>query len=99
MAINNQNQTIDFSVFTSDVEKKNVFRHLIKKQVEFGKFMANLYPNNNVYCNHAIMMNAVEKSNFLRFLSEILNGTMKFSQFSQIFVSVLEFLDDYYYFF
>ena len=60
--------------------------------------MANLYPN-KVYRDHAVMMDAVEKSNFPRFLSERLNGTMKFSQFSQIFVSVLEFLDDYYYFF
>ena len=31
-AINNQNQTIDFSVFTSDVEKENVIRHLIKNK-------------------------------------------------------------------
>ena len=53
--------------------------------------MANLYPNNNVYRDHAIMMDAVEESNFPRFLSE------RFSQFSQILVSVLEFLDDYFF--
>ena len=61
--------------------------------------MANLYPNNNVYRDHAIMMDAVEESNFPRFLSERLNGTMAFSQFSQILVSVLEFLDDYFFWF
>ena len=54
--------------------------------------MVNLYPN--VYRDHAIMMDVVEKSNFPRLLSERLNGTMTFSQFSQILVSILEFLDD-----
>ena len=43
--------------------------------------MGNLYPN-NVYRDHAVMMDAVEKSYFPRFLSERLNGTMTFSQFS-----------------
>ena len=61
--------------------------------------MSNLYPNNIVYHDHAIMMDAVEKSNFSRFLSEILNWTMVLSQFSQIFVTVLEFLDDYFFWF
>ena len=71
----------------------------MKKQVELGKFMVNLYPNNNVYCDHPIMMDVVEKFDFPRFLSERLNETMTFSQFLQIFVLVSEFSDDYFFWF
>lgn len=40
MAINSENHTVDFPVFSNEKEKENFVKYLIHKQLNLGKFMA-----------------------------------------------------------
>ena len=59
--------------------------------------MANLYPessilfpDSNILHDQDILMNAVEKSNIPKVLSDRLNGTITFGEFLQIFLSLMD---------
>ena len=45
--------------------------------------MANLYPDSNILHDHAILIEAVEKSNITKILANRLNGTMTADDFSK----------------
>ena len=52
--------------------------------------MCSIYSNSSILQDHTILMEALEKSNIPKILAEILNGTMTFVQFSQIFLEVMD---------
>ena len=83
MPINHENQTVDFFIVTNGTEKDIFVTHLLHKQLKLGKFMANLYPGSNILHDHAILIDAVEKSNITKILANRLNGTMTVDDFSK----------------
>lgn len=68
MPINHENQPVDFFIVTNDTEKDIFVRHLLHKQLELWKFMANLYRDSNILHDHAILIDAVEKPNITKIL-------------------------------
>lgn len=49
-----------------------------------------IYPLSNLLHDHAILMDAVEKSEIPEGLSSRLNGQITFREFSQIFLEVMD---------
>lgn len=61
MAINFENNTIDFFVWIGE-DKENFIKFLIDKQLNIAFYMASIYGNRNILHVYAILMDAVKGS-------------------------------------
>lgn len=75
MAVNSNNNTMIFSVLVVD-EKEKFIRNVIKKHLDLARFMANIYRDNILLRDHALLMEEVYKTNIPKFLADQLNGTL-----------------------
>ena len=75
MAVNSNNNTMIFSVLVVD-EKEKFIRNVIKKHLDLARFMANIYRDNILLRDHALLMEEVYKTNIPKFLANQLNGTL-----------------------
>lgn len=75
MAVNSNNNTMNFSVLLVD-EKEKLIRNLIKKYLDLARFMANIYRDNILLRDHALLMEEVDKTNIPKLLADKLNGTL-----------------------
>lgn len=91
MAINNENETVNFNIFLTGEEKANFVKYLIQKQLNLAKFMNELCQDSfNILHDHKVLMEAAFKSNIPKILSDKLNGAVTFIEYSQIFLSVMD---------
>ena len=89
MAINFENNTIDFFVWIGE-DKENFIKFLIDKQLIIAFYMASIYGNRNILHVHAIWMDAVKGSQIPKILPQWLNGQMTFGDVSIIFITALD---------
>lgn len=75
MAVNSSNNTMNFSVLVIDGKEK-LIRNLIKKHLDLARFMANIYRDNILLRDHALLMEEVDKKNIPKLLADKLNGTL-----------------------
>ena len=75
MAVNSNNNTMIFSVLVVD-EKEEFIRNVIKKHLDLARFMANIYRDNILLRDHALLMEEVYKTNIPKLLADQLNGTL-----------------------
>ena len=75
MAVNSNNNTMIFSVLVVD-EKEKFIRNVIKKHLDLARFMANIYRDNILLRDHALLMEEVYKTNIPKLLADQLNGTL-----------------------
>ena len=75
MAVNSSNNTMNFSVLVIDGKEK-LIRNLIKKHLGLARFMANIYRDNILLRDHALLMEEVDKTNIPKLLADKLNGTL-----------------------
>ena len=75
MAVNSNNNTMIFSVLVVD-EKEEFIRNVIKKHLDLARFMANIYRDNILLRDHALLMEEVYKTNIRKLLADQLNGTL-----------------------
>lgn len=75
MAVNSNNNTTIFSVLVVD-EKEEFIRNVIKKHLDLARFMANIYRDNILLRDHALLMEEVYKTNIRKLLADQLNGTL-----------------------
>ena len=61
MAVNFENNTIDFFVWIGE-DKENFIKFLIDKQLNIAFYMASIYGNRNILHAHAILMDTVNGS-------------------------------------
>ena len=66
---------MNFSVLLVD-EKEKLIRNLIKKYLDLARFMANIYRDNILLRDHALLMEEVDKTNIPKLLADKLNGTL-----------------------
>ena len=81
-------ETMDFSNMSKE-EKENYMEKLIEKQLNLSKFMASMYGTeltNDLF----VLMDAVKKKGIAKVLSDRLHRKMLFSNFSRIFISVID---------
>lgn len=89
MAINFENNTIDFFVWIGE-DKENFIKFLIDKQLIIAFYMASIYGNRHILHVHAIWMDAVNGSQIPKILPQWLNGRMTFGDVSIIFITALD---------
>ena len=86
MVINADNKIGNFSGLIGDGKEKFVI-NLICRQLDLAIFMSNVYSGDILLRDHAILVEAVEKSNIPKVLGKWLNGTISFDEFTHAFIS------------
>ena len=90
MAIDNNNSTVNFSVLNNFEEKQNFVKSLIKRQLELARLLANVYGDSILFRDHVVLMKAIANSNIPRTVAKKLNGVMSYTDFANIFISVMD---------
>ena len=90
MATDNNYSIVDFSVLNNFEEKENFVKFLIKRQLELATLLANVYGDSILFRNHVVLMETIANSNIPRTVAEKLNGVMSYTEFANIFISVMD---------